>query len=59
MPGPLHPKLGVPSELYSCDIVHGPGGTMQHFPIVYNALVKLYDELDKLKVELEQKLKQP
>jgi len=43
---PLHPKLGIPTELRMSDPIQWSG---ECFIILYNATIKLYDELEKEK----------
>lgn len=45
-----HPELEIPMEIYSHDLT----STGVHVPVIYNAMIKLYDELTKLKAELDE-----
>ena len=51
MPGPKHSKLNIPDMLYHSDITRD---SWDHLVTLYNSMIQLYDELDRLKQELEQ-----
>lgn len=40
----LHPKLGIPMMLYHSDIIRDTQGYLVE---VYNAMIQLYDRLEK------------